>query len=73
MSEFIWYNSHIKVDNKPIYFNLFSEKKLNFIGQLFDSADNLKNCDVINLILKTIRNFHGFKWFMLYLRAGNLS
>ena len=37
LSEFIWFKSNITVDSKPVHFSFFfSDKKLNFIGQLFN-------------------------------------
>ena len=42
LSEFIWFNSYIKVDNKPVHFSFFSDKKVNFIGQLFNENGNIK-------------------------------
>ena len=40
--EFIWFNSNIKVDSKPVHFPFFSDKNLNFIGQLFNYNGNIK-------------------------------
>ena len=42
LSEFIWFNSNIKVDSKPVYFSYFSDKNLNFIGQLFNDNGSIK-------------------------------
>ena len=47
LSEFIWFNSNIKVDSKPVYF--FSDKNLNFIGQLFNNNGNVKPCEDIKI------------------------
>ena len=33
LSEFIWFDSDIKVDSNPVYFSFFSNKNLKFIGQ----------------------------------------
>ena len=43
LSEFMWFNSNIKVDSKPLNFSFFSDKNLNFIGQLFDDNGNVKH------------------------------
>ena len=40
--EVICFNSNIKVDSKPVHFSLFSDKNLNFIGQLFNDNGNIK-------------------------------
>ena len=41
LSEFIWFNSNIKVDSKPVHVSFFSDKNLNFIGQLFNDNGNI--------------------------------
>ena len=64
LSEYIWYNSQIKIDNKPVYFNFFSEKQLNFVGQFFDSVGNLKNWDVIKIEFG-LQNCQKFSWVQL--------
>ena len=40
--QFIWYNKHIQIDNKSIYLHNFSNRNLNFVGQLFDTDGKLK-------------------------------
>ena len=42
LSEVIWFNWNIKVDSKPVHFSFFSDKNLNFIGQLFSENGNIK-------------------------------
>ena len=49
LTEFIWFNSNIKVDNKPVNFFLFSDKIWNFIGQLFNDNGNIKHWEDIKL------------------------
>ena len=39
--EIIWFNSKGKVDSKPVHFSLFSDKKVNFIGQMFNDNENI--------------------------------
>ena len=41
LPEFSWFNSNIKVDSKPVHFSFFSDKNLNFIGQLFNDNGNI--------------------------------
>ena len=41
LSEVIWFNSNINVDSKPVHFSFFSNKNLNFIGQLFNDSGNI--------------------------------
>ena len=40
--QFIWYNKHVQIDNKSIYLYNFSNRNLNFVGQLFDTHGKLK-------------------------------
>ena len=40
--QFIWYNKHIQIDSKSIYLHNFSNRNLNFVGQLFDTDGKLK-------------------------------
>ena len=49
LSEFIWFNSNIKVDSKPVHFSFFSDKNLNFIGQLFNENGNIKPWEDIKI------------------------
>ena len=42
LPEYIWFNSNIKVDSKPVHFSFFSYKNLNFIGQFFNDNGNIK-------------------------------
>ena len=41
VSQALWYNKNIKIDNKSIYLAEFSKKGLNCIGYLFNERQNL--------------------------------
>ena len=43
-SNFLWYNKHILIDNKPVYLSSFSDKNVNFINNLLDSLGNFIRC-----------------------------
>ena len=43
--QFIWFNKHIRIDNKSIYPYNFSNRNLNFVGQVFDTDGKLKSWD----------------------------
>ena len=45
--QFIWYNKPIQIDNKSIYLYNFSNRNLNFVGQLFDTDGKLKSWDCV--------------------------
>ena len=45
--QFIWHNKHIQIGNKYIYLYNFSNRNLNFVGQLFDTDGKLKSWECI--------------------------
>ena len=49
LSNVNWFNSNIKVDSKPVHFSFFSDKNLNFIGQLFNENGNIKPWEDIKI------------------------
>ena len=50
LSEFIWFKSNIKVDSKPMHFSFFfSNKNINFLGQLFYENPNIKPWENIKI------------------------
>ena len=49
LSEFIWFNSNIKVDSKPVHFSFFSDKNLNVTSQLFNENGNIKPWEGIKM------------------------
>ena len=49
LSEFIQFNSNIKVDSKPVHFSFLKHKNLNFIGQLFNKNGNIKPWEDIKI------------------------
>ena len=42
-SKFLWSNNSIKIGNTSYNFNKFSEKIINYINQLINVNENLKN------------------------------
>ena len=48
LSQFLWYNSYIRIDNKAVYLKHFSAKNIiNFITQLFHSDGSIKNWNIL--------------------------
>ena len=43
LSEFLWFNRNIKVDNQPIFFNHFTEKGVNFDSHIIKENGELKS------------------------------
>ena len=34
-SQFLWFNTNIKIDNKSVFISGFASKNINFVGQIF--------------------------------------
>ena len=64
LSEFIWFNSYIKIDKTPVFFPSFSDKKLNFIGQLFGLNGKVKTWIDISSEFG-LKNFQKFSWLQI--------
>ena len=47
ISQFLWYNSYIKIDNKAVYLKFYSTKNIDFITQLFHSDGSVKNWNIL--------------------------
>ena len=47
LSQFLWYNSYIKIDNKTVYLKFFSTKNINFITQKFNTDGSIKNWNIL--------------------------
>ena len=42
LSQYLWYNRSIQVDNSSVYFLKFSEKNINYVSQLFSGNGSIK-------------------------------
>ena len=42
LSQYLWYNRSIQVDNSSVYFLKFSEKNINYVSQLFSDNKSIK-------------------------------
>ena len=42
LSQYLWYNGSIQVDNSSVYFLKFSEKNINYVSQLFSDNGSIK-------------------------------
>ena len=47
LSQFIWYNSYIKIDSKAVYLKSLSTKNINFVIQLFHTDGSVKNWNIL--------------------------
>ena len=64
LSQFLWFNNFICIDNSSIYFRCFSEKVISFISDLFDSNGHLKPWNDIRLEYNLDEKYK-FKWIQL--------
>ena len=64
MSSFLWFNKHIFIEKKSIFFRDFSDKGLNFVYQLFDNNGNVKSWSNIKEEFG-FNNISNFKWQQL--------
>ena len=57
--QIIWYNKHIQIDNKIIYLHNFSNRNLNFVGQLNDVNGKFKSWECVKhqFLLKSSMQF----------------
>ena len=62
-SEFLWFNSCIKIDKKPVYVRAISQNNLNFVGQLFQDG-KLKTWENIKVEFG-LQSFQKFKWLQI--------
>ena len=64
LSQFLWYNSYIKIDNKVVYLKFFSKKNINFITQLFHTDGSVKNWNILRTEY-ALQNNNQFCWLQL--------
>ena len=64
LSSFLWFNKHILIEKKSIFFRDFSDKGLNFVYQLFDNNRNVKSWSNIKEEFG-FNNISNFKWQQL--------
>ena len=64
LSQFIWYNSYIKIDSKDVYLKSFSAKNINFATQLFNTDGSAKNWNILKTEY-TLKNKDQFCWLQL--------
>ena len=70
MSNFLWFNKHILIDKKSIFFRYFSDKGLNFVCQLFDNNGSLGAVLKKNSTLTIFRTLNGNNLYMQCLLFG---
>ena len=64
ISNFLWFNKHILIEKKSIFFRYLSDEGLNFFYQLFDSNENVNYWSSIKEEFG-FRNSSNFEWQQL--------
>ena len=49
LSQSLWYNSYIKIDNKAIYLKFFPTENINFITQLINTDRSVKSWNILKM------------------------
>ena len=62
LSQLLWYNIHIQIDESDLYFTRFSQKDLNFVSQLCDTNVSVKTWH--HLKRENLNNSY-FQWLQL--------
>ena len=47
LSQFLWFNSNIKIGNKSVFIPDFASKNINFVSQIFDENGKTKSWDYV--------------------------
>ena len=64
LSRFLWFNSQIQIGNKSDFFSSFSERNINFVGQLFKTDGTVKPWKKLQEEYG-LANKLNFKWIQL--------
>ena len=64
LSQFLWFNSQIQIGNKGVFFSSFTERNINFVGQLFKTDGAVKQWKQLQEEYG-LANKLNFKWIQL--------
>ena len=64
VSQYLWFNSFIKIDNKVVFHEKFWEKIINFVDDLILKNGKFKTWEQITHEFKIDKNLY-FKWILL--------
>ena len=63
-SQYLWFNTFIKIENRVVYYKEFSDNQINYVCDFFDRNGNLKSW--VNFVHEyKIEKKMYFKWFQL--------
>ena len=61
---YLWYNEHILIDNKPVYLSRFSDKNVNFLDNLIDCSGSFKSWTFLKTEFNLADSLY-FSWMQL--------
>ena len=64
LSQYLWFNEYIKIDNSPIYFRKFAQKNINFVIDLFEENGDITKWEVFKIKYGCENNMF-FQWIQL--------
>ena len=64
MSEFLWYNIYIQIDEGDVHHSRFSQNNLNFVSQIFNTNDLIKAWHLLKQEYHLNNNSY-FQWLQL--------
>ena len=64
LSQFLWYNIYIQIDEGDVYLSRFSQNNLNFISQLFNTNSSIKGWHLLKQKYHLNNNSY-FQWLQL--------
>ena len=64
LSQYLWYNRSIQVDNSSVYFLKFSKKNINLVSQIFSGNGSIKQWHEFNRQHNLHERFY-FQWLQL--------
>ena len=63
-SNFLWYNKHLLIDNRPVYLQSSTGKNVNFPDNLLDDSGNFKSWNELKAEFNLANNLY-FSWMQL--------
>ena len=63
-SNYLWYNRHLLIDNRPVYLQSFADKNVNFLDNLLDGSGNSKSWNELKTEFNLADSLY-FSWMQL--------
>ena len=63
-SQCLWYNSYLEIDKKTFFYKEFSDKKFNYVSNLFSNFDEIKSWEKVMDEINLDKKFY-FKWYQI--------